>query len=472
MWWSKSGALLLAAATLTHCGGGALRGETSPAVPARATGEAKRPPPTVAATPSATLPQGPPCPPKTFQVGAAPKGPISGDVPRIEDEGQRGLASFHVALAGLSRKPGSRLVRVVFYGDSNLTLDQLSGTVRRRLQSDFGDGGHGFVGIGSPWRGYRHRDVKRRMVGHWETYIFTRGAKPRVGGFGAAGMSAASGERGAKVKLSTADSSAPVGKRASQLVVFYHRHPKGGRFRVRVDGKVVSEVDTQASTEKVTSVSIPMQDAGHQMAIENLDSKFVHLLGAALERSSGLVVDTFAVTGATYGGIAKLEESGAREMLAKRPHDLAVFMLGTNFWNSKENVSGLDALLARHRAVNPKVSVLVLGPPDHVRTKTSTSSDPRVVRVVEELRTATKQRGVAFWDVRAAMGGDGSMRNFYYKGLAGKDLYHLTQKGADLVGERLTHALLQSHSAYLRDHPTAGCVTEASAKTSAASKGF
>ncbi len=471
MWWSETRGLLLATVALTHCGGSAHGSGPPPTPPppeakaSASAAEAPRP------LPPPKQPRLPVCPPASVSVEALPKGPISAEIPGIEDEGHRGLSNFHQALAGLSRRPESQLVRVVFYGDSNLTLDQISGTVRRRLQARFGDGGHGFVGIGSPWRGYRHQDVKRRMVGHWETYIFTRGAKPRVGGFGAAGMSAASGERGAKVKLATADPKAPVGQTASKLVVFYHRHEKGGRFRVQVDDKVASEVDTQAKVEGVAAHTVPMPDTRHRIVLENLDRKFVHLLGAVLERASGFVVDTFAVTGATYGGIAKLEEAGARKMLAQRSHDLVLFMLGTNFWNSNENLSGLDALLARHRAVNPKVSVLVLGPPDHVRTKTSTASDPRVVRVVEELRAAAKQRHVAFWDVRAAMGGDGSMRNFYYKGLAGKDLYHLTKKGADLVGQRLAHALLLSHSNYLREHPTAGCAPTP-ARTSAVTRGF
>ena len=471
MWWSDARRLVLASVALTHCGGSAPGGgrPLAPPQPEAKVGTGMAEAPRPAAPPE--QPRGPVCPPTSLTVEALPKEPISAEIPAVEDDGHHGLSNFHEVLAGLSRRPESQLVRIVFYGDSNLTLDQISGTVRRRLQARFGDGGHGFVGIGSPWRGYRHQNVKRRMVGHWETYIFTRGAKPRVGGFGAAGMSAASGERGAKVKLGTADPKSPVGRTASKLVVFYHRHEKGGRFRIHVDDKVASEVDTRAKVEGVAAHTEAMADTGHRIVIENLDRKFVHLLGAVLERASGIVVDTFAVTGATYGGIAKLEEAGARRMLAERSHDLVLFMLGTNFWNSKENLSGLDALLARHRAVNPKVSVLVLGPPDHVRTKTSTASDPRVVRVVEDLRAAAKQRRIAFWDVRAAMGGDGSMRNFYYKGLAGKDLYHLTKKGADLVGQRLAHALLHSHSKYLREHPTAGCAPSP-AKTSAAARGF
>ncbi|MEZ4220036.1 MAG: GDSL-type esterase/lipase family protein [Polyangiaceae bacterium] len=385
--------------------------------------------------------------------------PIRTPNPEIEATGDE-LHTFQEAVARLVRQPQQHLVRVAFYGDSNLTLDHLSGTLRRELQAKLGDGGHGFLGVGAPWRGYRHRDVKRTMVGFWETYIFTRGARPRVGGFGAAGMSAASAEPGAKVKFATASADSPVGSRASRLFVFHHQYQAGGRYRVDIDGQRGDEVNTQGEPEGLVHREFEFEDRAHAFELRNLDKRFVHLYGLALERSSGVVVDTFAVTGATYGGIAKLQDEPARRMLRARRHDLVIVMLGTNFWNSKENVAGLSALVSRHRTDNPKVGVLVLSPPDHVRSKGSASSDPRVVAVANELRAAAKELGVAYWDTRAAMGGDGSMREFYQRGLAGEDLYHLTREGGDLLGRRLAHALLTSHARYVGTHPQAGCAPQ------------
>ena len=458
MSWSELRAPLLAFAALFQCApsNGQHPAASKPVVAPRAAAPIRSVRPSTDAGPPLPADRAP-CAAISLRVEALPPSAVGKQDVAIADKGDRGLSAFHEKLAALSRAPKERLVRVAFYGDSNLTLDQLSGTLRRKLQGQFGDGGHGFVGVGSPWRGYRHQDVQRQMVGHWETYIFTRGAKPRVGGFGASGMSAATGEPGAKMKLGTAKAGASVGTKATQLIVFYARHAKGGRFRVRVDGAEVAMIETQSVVSESTHVAVPMEDAGHSISIENLDRKFVHLLGTVLERPHGLVVDTLAVTGATYGAIAKLDKESVRPMLAARHHDLVLFMLGTNFWNSAENLAGLDTMVARHRASNPSVSILIIGPPDHVRTKTSTQSDPRVVRVIDELRNAARERGLAYWDLRAAMGGDGSMRNFYYKGLAGKDLYHLTEKGAGMLGERLAHALLRSHAAYLERQPTAGC---------------
>jgi lysophospholipase L1-like esterase len=171
-----------------------------------------------------------------------------------------------------------------------------------------------------------------------------------------------------------------------------------------------------------------------------------------------VVVDSLGVTGATYGGLAKLDEARVHEMLALRPYDLVIFMLGTNFWNTDENPEGLRRLIERHRSVTPGVPILVLTPPDHVKTKHSTRSDPRILRVVEQLQTAARSAGVALWDFREAMGGDGSMWVFRQRGLAGDDMYHLTDTGARIMGHRLAYAFLSGYAAFVAKHPQAGCL--------------
>jgi hypothetical protein len=73
------------------------------------------------------------------------------------------------------------------------------------------------------------------------------------------------------------------------------------------------------------------------------------------------------------------------------------------------------------------------------------------------LRTAALDEQVAFWDLRGAMGGEGSMSRFFHAGLAAKDLYHFTRKGAAFMGTRVLHALFTEFAAYLETHPNAGC---------------
>ncbi len=389
-----------------------------------------------------------------------PDDPLKAPVPAFEDP-KRLLERLFERWAAVERGKRSDPVRIAFYGDSNLTLDGISGALRRKLQARFGDAGHGFLALGMPFRGYRHMDVKRTHVGYWQTYIFTHGNKPKVGGFGAAGMAAATGEKRARVRIETAEAGAPVGTRAGRFSVFYLKQPKGGRFAIDVDDERQREVDTAADSLSVAVETVKTSDAPHRFLVTNLEKRFVHFYGTALERDvPGVIVDSLGVTGATYGGLANLDETRVREMLGLRRYDIVIFMLGTNFWNTDENPEGLKRLIERHRSVTPDVPILVLTPPDHVKTKHSTHSDPRILRVVEQIQAAARSAGVALWDLREAMGGDGSMWTFRQRGLAGDDMYHLTNTGARIMGRRLAFAFLRSYGTFVTEHPQAGCEGE------------
>jgi lysophospholipase L1-like esterase len=409
-----------------------------------------------AATPAPAAPS-PACGKLELAAPVHDKDLLAAPVPPIERA--ETLAPLFEGLAAIERKRAAGPVRIGIWGDSNLTLDEVSGIFRRQLQGRFGDAGHGYLGVGNPFRGYRHMDVGRTMIGYWQTYIFTRGEKPKRGGFGAGGMVAATGERRARIRIDTASESAPVGARASRLSVFYLRQPDGGSFAISVDGKEQARVATAGTEVAVLEHVVSVPDAPHRFEVTSLEAKrWVQLYGVTLEREvPGVVVDAFGVTGATFGTLAALSPESVRPMLEARRHDLVVFALGTNFWNSDENPEGLRKLIELHRSLDPKRPILVLTPPDHVQTEHHTHSDPRVVRVTEQLRTAAATHGVALWDFRAAMGGDGSMWSFVQRGLAGKDLYHLTPTGARLMGARFAHALLAAYHAHLLRHPSTGC---------------
>ena len=70
-------------------------------------------------------------------------------------------------------------------------------------------------------------------------------------------------------------------------------------------------------------------------------------------------------------------------------------------------------------------------------------STPQIVKVAEQTRQAAETAGVAFWDFRAAMGGEASMARFARAGLASGDLYHFSPKGGAYMSRKLSHTLWQ-----------------------------
>ena len=110
----------------------------------------------------------------------------------MEDGAGRFLGRFFRALVLLSRKAPRAQARVLVIGDSHAAGDLLTGELRRLLQRDFGDAGHGYVHAGAPWPGYARQGLKVGATGTWRYYYLrTRSQveQPRDGLFGLGGVS-------------------------------------------------------------------------------------------------------------------------------------------------------------------------------------------------------------------------------------------------------------------------------------------
>ncbi len=384
----------------------------------------------------------------------APDGPVPAPLPDFEDAAGN-LRPFYSALAEMQRGSRTAPVRIAFYGDSNHTLDGISGGMRDVIQAQLGDAGHGFIGFGSPWRGYRHQGVKRSVVGHYETFIYTRGAKPRSGGFGLAGMAALGGELNARHVFRLDPAQPP-----RRFTVYYLAAPKAGTFAIRSGRQTLATQSATAEAPEFRHVAADLPTDSTSVSVHNTGKGPIHFYGGFIERTtSGVVVDSFGVTGATWFRLTSIHDRFTQAMLTRRNYDLVLFQVGTNFWKAEANPARAAEVIARHREANPGVPIALISPPDHVTSKRAGHSDPRVVKVVAQLRQIAKTAGVAFWDFRAAMGGDASMRTFYFKGLAAKDLYHFAPRAAALMGRRLGVAVLRAYRDGLKRDPEIGCPT-------------
>jgi hypothetical protein len=397
------------------------------------------------------------CEPLQVAVPAYPTTPLDPPIPRIEDDGHRAMRGFYERLASLMRGRAGDHVRIAIYGDSNMTLDLISGPMRRTIQKIHGDGGHGYVAVGMPWKWYDHWDVEHGINGPWATYTPST-VRIADWGFGIAGVTSITRTPGATATFSTAGSDSPVGRTAARFGVMYHVAPKGGAFDIQVDGKVEATVDTRQGDGPTGYRVVHVSDAPHRFQIVNRGKDQVRLYGVTLERDQpGVVLDMLGIVGISYYDIARFDESINASIVQQRPYDLVIYLVGLNSWMAPDNPASVARLAAFHRRVHPEVSLLILSPPDHTKKATDAHSEIQFVHIAEGLHKAALDNQCAFWDFREAMGGDGSMARFFHKNLAARDLYHFTRSGAAFMGSRLIHAVWSAFADYLAQHPSAGC---------------
>ena len=370
-------------------------------------------------------------------------------------EGSPLLDPFYESLESTAREDAGAVTRVAHYGDSSIATDLLTFTMRRTLQGRFGDAGHGFMLIARGPMPYGHRDIRHRASGPWSVKQIVAD-QDRDGLYGYGGV-AYVGSPGALTEFGT-DDRGPVGRRVSRLLIYYRRHPLGGRLRIRIDGeREARELDTRGPAGDAVEM-LDVVDGPHRFALRVRGGGPVRLYGVALERPGpGVVYDSLGLVGARGRRLLNYDPAHLREQLAVRDPHLVILGFGGNEADDPigrlpryEEEVGEVIRLMRGRPVRP---CLLLAPLDqgHRNSRGRVETMPTVPRIVAAQQRAARANGCAFFNTFEAMGGEGSMREWARaRPRLGLDDYrHATPAGYEVIANMLYKALLQGFADYL-----------------------
>lgn len=377
--------------------------------------------------------------------------PVAKPVPIANAEA---LAPFFDALAALppagSPDLGEAVVRILHFGDSHVAADYWTGEMRRRLQERFGDAGPGYVMPGRPWRYFRHAQAKSPKAEGWETAGL--GPDPKDGLYGLSGVALvpAPGTEPAALEgnfrifeaqlLSLAPSSC-VSIAVDGVTVFAgtldrSSDPAGGTE----DCSFFDADPVEGGPARFARISNAelLSDGPHRIEIRDACGGLARILGADLASGrSGVLLDTLGVNGAEISALEKWSPPLLSALLSHARPGLAIVSYGTNDIGRTDFVfedyrAECVRILSGLRAAAPGMPVLVTGPIDRGgRGRRSpraliAHNEPLVIRA---LREAAEETGCAFWDAKAAMGGDGAIDRWAAARLAQPDRVHLTGTG-------------------------------------------
>jgi len=396
-------------------------------------------------------------------IGALPAAARRPSAPsRAQLERVSALEPFFERLERLERGE-ARVVRILWLGDSHVAADLLTGEVRRRLQERFGDAGPGLVMPGNPWRWFRHARARSVGDGGFETAGLARGPdapEPLVGLWGVALVPRGTGSAGLEAAFAEAEVAAlaPAGEGCLSVTVDAVTAFSGDLGEAvdgatgpcaRVDGAVLADGGVVAFVAPVPGV-----EASRSLVLQDACGGAVRVLGADLRSGRpGVLVDAAGINGAELASLGRPDRELRRVLLERLDPALVVVAFGTNEMGrddlvpeeySAEALGLLEAL----REDAPGAALLVTGPLDRAgRTRRMArrlaANEPAVIR---GLRSAAREAGAAFVDQRALMGGDGAIRAWARRGLAAKDLVHLSRAGYERVAAALADLLLDAYA--------------------------
>ncbi len=382
---------------------------------------------------------------------------VNSDNP-IEDP-QRAMDSFYAQLARTDAKQAGAVTRVTHYGDSPITNDGITSTVRRLFQTRFGDAGHGFILMDRPWAWYTHSAITFTSGGGWDNNPMM-GAKVFDGQFGLGGVSFTASGAGRYARFAPS-AEGETGRNFSRMDVYYLQQPSGGQFTVSVNGANSQTVST-SGTQRSAFFEIKAGASGANTFEVKSASGTVRLFGAVLENDGpGVVYDSLGVNGAYAGLLATvMGEDHWREQLEHRKPNLVIINYGANEsqYASADQMAryekDLREVIRRVRTALPNASILILSPMDRGQRVAGSKiiTKPSIPMLVDMQRRVALEESCAFFNTFKAMGGEGTMArwsagrgNNHY---VGGDLTHPTPEGAEVVGRLIYEALNDGYTKY------------------------
>ncbi len=375
----------------------------------------------------------------------------------IEDATNHAMDNFYARLAKTKAKQDKTITRILHYGDSMLVSDMVAGTMRRKMQADFGDSGHGFILVANAWDWYFHNDVGHGSGEGWRSSRVTGPLTPD-GKYGLGGVSFI-GSPGASAWFSTTVSDkSTYGKKVSRFDVYYLETPNGGDVELKAGDKT-EKLSTKGDSKSSKSFSLAVPDGENKMTMR-VTAGNPRLFGVILEREGpGVVYDSLGQNGGRTEHYAAVDAAHWKEQLDLRDPSLIVLQFGTN-----ESEIGivmptyeptLRSVIDKLKAAAPKSSILVVAPLDRAEKMENGGMRTRGVikKLVEAQKKVANEAGVAFWNTYEAMGGEGTMATWVRKGLAGSDLTHPSHEGASIIGNLLYSAVISGYEAWASAQP-------------------
>jgi lysophospholipase L1-like esterase len=355
------------------------------------------------------------------------------------------MQSFYRALASTQR--GDWVTRIVHYGDSHIAADILTGALRSRLQSCFGDAGAGFVLAGPPWQWYSRAGVASRASSGWQVDGLSQASLAADGRLGLAGVSLSTRNAGEWLGLTAA---------GRYFDVYVLKQPGGGAIDISLDAvewKRNVSLRSRAVEADYIEIVAP-DDSIHTIEIRTRTSGPTRIFGITIEgERAGVEYDALGINGARASRPLLWDWKVLASNLERRDPDLIIVAYGSNEVTDsdldlEEYTASFATLLTRFHEAAPRASILVLGPPDRaVRAGRRWKSASRMSSLVEAQRQAALKAGAAFYDLFNAMGGAGSVERWATQNqpLAQADRVHLTSAGYKLVADWINSELMRGY---------------------------
>lgn len=345
---------------------------------------------------------------------------------------------------------GSRLVRIAVFGDSYIEGDILTAPLRHLLQQAYGGRGPGFVEVSCVSEGFRN--TVRNSNDGWEKHHSTD-----KNGFNASSQSMAGsyfipGSK-ATFTLTCQHENFPETLSYADVVSVWYDCTNPLTLSLSLNDSQPQAINTHdnlgvqcftLASDSITKASLTASGSGI-------------VYGMTLDGKTGICVDNYSLRGSSGTRLDAIPSNFLDAIAKYRPYDLIIYEFGLNVAREKQKdysayAEQFSKVIQHMKSKLPDCSFLVFGASD--RATKGADGNFHTMAGVESLisyqRKMASDNGVAFWDMRQAIGGNGAIANLQKQGMAAKDFIHLNFKGGKHIADILFDVLQNGKMNYDR----------------------
>lgn len=370
-------------------------------------------------------------------------------------------------------------IRIAYYGDSSIEGDLICMSFRDSLQRRYGGRGVGFVPLTSIHPGFRRSihqaasdNWSRNMVGYKNSRRLIRGIS---GEFFTAKYAPSLPD------TITVDSMPPpldanywasfkASKWFARTTTFERTRFFYGRPKLDSNQVQMGSISVKANQIRKSFTLRPAAQINELLLLDTTTQRVridlqvpsnFPLYGLSLESEAGIIVDNFPLRGSDGYSLKGIPGSVLTSFQEKLDYDLIIFQFGLNVLNPRLKdyswyQEKIEKLIDHYQEAMPGVPILVLGISDKgTKIGGRMQTDPSVPRITAAQRAAAETKGVAFFSLYEAMGGEGTMIDWVEKQrpkLANPDYTHFNFKGADKMSDLLLEFIMNHYMDYVVNH--------------------
>jgi lysophospholipase L1-like esterase len=365
---------------------------------------------------------------------------------RIENSSK--LNSLFLKLYELSTGKRKK-VNIVHLGDSHVQADHMTGYIRQKLRTKFGNGGRGLVFPYQLAKSNAPPDVLSNSNITWE---FNRLAHPEINiGPGISGF-----------VIKTSSMVANIDFELNQSAGYYDTFDKINLFIdndrstswiIKAPGSASSFYITNSDSDSALSYrSVLLDTPTDKFSMASIPSdNEKYLYGISLENNMpGLIYHSLGVNGARYEQFNNTPLFW--NQLSSLNADLYIVSFGTNEaqkndYSDSTFLYQVKSLIANLNTVSPGIPVLITTAPD-------TFKNSRPNRTVADLNKTLsgycRKTNIPLWDLFNMNTGSGSCKIWYRKGLMNHDKIHFKSAGYKIFGEQFYNVFMKAYNDFAR----------------------